>query len=151
MQALTIYQPWAELIICGKKSIEVRTFWPRVQLPMLVAIHAGLTIDRTAPHDVCELAAPDARNAFRRGGIIGMARLVERIGFGDYGEIEGRAMWERLVNQHLNPADGWAKNKVGFRFDYPVCFPDLIPCRGKQGLWALPDDTAEEVEKAIGR
>jgi len=148
MHALTVKQPHAELIVCGMKTLEIRTWWPRVQLPMLVAIHAGKRADEFAPAELWRMADPHLLHgkwAERMGGIVGVARFVERIGFGDYGEIEGRAMWERLADQHLNPLDSWAPNKVGWRFEAPVRFPEFIPCRGRQGLWMLP----EEAERLV--
>jgi len=115
---------------------------------MLVAIHAGKQADELARFGLWHLAGPHLLHgkwAERGGGIVGVVRFVERIGFGDFGEIEGRAMWERLADQHLNPLDSWAPNKVGWRFEAPVRFPALIPCRGRQGMWTLP----EEVERRV--
>ena len=154
MHALTVRQPHAELIVCGMKTLEIRTWWPRVQLPMLVAIHAGKRSDFDAPRELWDRAGfsyfPISQVALsktaRWGGIIGVVRFVERIEFCGYlGEIEGRARWERLADQHLNPLDSWAPNKVGFRFEDPVRFDKIIPCRGRQGLWTLP----EEVERLV--
>ena len=42
MQALTICQPYAELILRGAKLVENRTWWPPVQLiGQRFAIHSG--------------------------------------------------------------------------------------------------------------
>ena len=165
MHALTVKQPYAELIVCRKKSIEIRTWWPRVQLPMLVAIHAGKTPDM-GPRDLWKMAGFDLgiavtsvaerEEALRLGGIIGVARLAGRIGFGKRGWSElslmvGRREWGEMASKHLNPVDSWKLGLIGWRFEAPVRFPDLIPCRGKQGLWTLPDDVAGKVERALAR
>jgi len=155
MLALTIRQPWAELIVCAKKTIEVRTWWPRLQLPVLVAIHAGKmpapeTLD-TLPVRELAYRLCDYQFDQRLGGIIGVARFVERIEFCGYlGEIEGRARWERMADQHLNPLDWWTSDKIGFRFDQPVRFEQLIPCRGRQGFFELAEDVAAAVITAKG-
>ncbi len=160
MHALTIRQPHAELIVCERKTIEVRTWWPRVQLPILVAIHAGKTADWSSLAGLFAMARFDPQIEVtdradeylrqRLGGIVGVAMLVERIEFCGYlGEIEGRARWERLADQHLNRLDSWSKNKVGFRFEGPIRFPEIIPCRGRQGLWELPEDVEGLVAAAI--
>ena len=155
MHALTVRQPYAELIVCGKKSIEVRTWWPRVQFPMLVAIHAGKEIDRSADLSLWGDAGADSdwQTLKRLGGIIGVARLVERIGFGKRGWHElslmvGRREWREMASKHLHPVDSWRLGLIGWRFDQPVRFPDLIPCRGKQGLWVLPEEVARRVAAA---
>ncbi len=150
--ALTIHQPYAELIVCERKALEVRTWWPRVQLPLLVAIHAGKTVDAAADLGLWGDAGAESdwQTLKRLGGIVGVAQFVERVEFCGYlGEIEGRARWERLADQHLNRLDSWSKNKVGFRFEGPIRFPEIIPCRGRQGLWELPEDVEGLVAAAI--
>ena len=159
MHALTVRQPWAELIVAAKKSIEIRTWWPRVQFPMLVAIHAGTQVDQNAPRELWTAKSWSSTGRGERlGGIIGVVRFVDQIRFGSDpyyrrqgGGVRmmsaslGRERWEGMADQHLNPLDWWADNLVGFRFDQPVRFPALIPCRGKQGLWVLPAEVAEQL------
>ena len=85
-------------------------------------------------------------------GIIGVARFTERIEFCGYlGEIEGRARWERMADQHLNPLDWWNEKMVGFRFEGPVRFEEIIACRGRQGFFELVEDvTAAVISAAKG-
>jgi len=154
MLCLTVRQPWAELIVCAKKSIEIRSWWPRLQLPVLVAIHAGKQYDEAAPMLVHDAHLNCSRRVItpRFGGIIGVARFTERIEFCGYlGEIEGRARWVRMADQHLNPLDWWTRKSIGFRFDQPVRFERIIPCRGRQGFFELPEDiTAAVISAAKG-
>ncbi|CQR74146.1 ASCH domain protein [Sporomusa ovata DSM 2662] len=44
MKAITILQPWASLIACGKKQIETRNWATKYRGP--IAIHAGARFDR---------------------------------------------------------------------------------------------------------
>jgi len=164
MIALSIKQPWAELLVAGHKTIEIRTRWPRrpnLPLPVLVAIHAGKTWDDAAPKFVSHPgdAYLYARQSYhRRGGIIGVARFLGRIHFStrEMGPAEAeraRAWWESLADQHLNPLESWTDNLVGLRFDNPVRFPHVIPCRGggsgRLGFFGLAEDVAELVVTAM--
>lgn len=148
MYALTVRQPHAELIVCGKKTIDVRTWWPRVQLPMLVAIHAGKEPDKAA----CSLAwmladsdlGPEGRHlSDRLGGIVGVARLVERIEL-DY------MTWHRRQSEHLNPGNAYRPDRKGLVFADAVRFDAIIPCRGRLGLWELPEEMEREVRRRMG-
>lgn len=67
MKALTIHQPYAELIASGAKVIENRT-WPTHHRGHL-AIHAGKSRDWLAP-----MSDP---NRFVYGAVVAIARLVD--------------------------------------------------------------------------
>ena len=45
MMCLSIKQPWADLIMSGKKDIEIRTWEPKFMIPRTILIHAGKKID----------------------------------------------------------------------------------------------------------
>jgi hypothetical protein len=66
--ALSIRQPWAELIISGRKDVELRNWTDRYR--GVVWLHTGAKSD-----DVAE-ARFGLRNQFR-GGLVGFAELVE--------------------------------------------------------------------------
>jgi hypothetical protein len=84
--ALSIRQPWAELIMQGRKTLEIRTWKAGYRGP--IWIHTGLHVDE----------ALDTRFALRdlfRGGLIGVVELksiepVDEIG------------WEAWRDRHLD-------------------------------------------------
>lgn len=89
--ALAVRQPWAWAIVHGGKRLEnrsapaVRNLLARVNLPVTIAIHASLGMTRVeywhAAHfmmDKLNLDCP-APNELQRGGIIGVARVVDVI------------------------------------------------------------------------
>lgn len=97
----------------------------------------------------------------RFGGIIGVARLVDRIAFGPPPSIRGtqeeavelvrgHELFRELQPEHLNPLDWWAENLTGLRFDQAVRFAEIIPCRGKLGLFELPEEVGEAVRERRG-
>jgi hypothetical protein len=151
MYCLSVKQPWAEALLIGAKSIEVRTWWPRVQLPMFIAIHAGKSVALDAPANVWNAARMKPSHpsmVSRLGGIIGAATLVERI---DFSLSEGKRNWQRYAAEHMNPLDWWADNLVGLRFADPVRFPRLLPLRGRLGLFEVHEDMARAVEQELAR
>ncbi len=115
MKALSLRQPWAWLASHGHKTIENRTWATDYRGPLL--LHAGLQPDRKF---VRLLAAPLAAIAlpheFERGGIVGLAELVECVTASD-------SPW--FVGPY-----GWV-----LRDARPVTF---MPCRGRLGLFEVP-------------
>ena len=80
MKALSIRQPWAELIVAGLKDIENRTWRTDYRGPVL--IHAGTKIEpidaalRELVKRISGFDLPDAAN-LPRGGIVGQAEIVD--------------------------------------------------------------------------
>jgi hypothetical protein len=127
MKALTVCQPYAELIVSGAKPIENRS-WPTRYRGEL-AIHAGKSRDWLEADDLREF--PDM--AF--GAIVGVARLV---GSPELSRVsDWRPEWLHLAgHEHANGPFCWILESIE-RLARPV------PCRGAQGLWTLgPDDVA---------
>src|SRR5262249_34288315 len=85
--ALSVRQPWAELIIPGRKSIEVRTWWTEYR--GLLWIHASLKKNAELDHQFGFV------NLFR-GGFVGRVALTTIVRF-------DRERWERWRNRHLTP------------------------------------------------
>jgi len=115
VKTLTLYQPWASLVVDGRKDKETR---PR---PLghrgYLAIHAGLKIDREA----CVRFGYDP-DTIPRGAVLGVVNMVDclstthpAVKADDYGDYRpGRyAYFLELVQ----------------KFEYPK------PARGYQCLW----------------
>ncbi len=60
-----------------------------------------------------------------------------------------RGSFEALAAEHLNPLHWWHPNMIGFRFDQPIRFPELIPCRGRLGFFELPEEVESHVEEML--
>lgn len=119
MNALTIRQPWAWLIVNGYKDIENRswktnhrgTFW----------IHAGKSFDHMGyvtvmhTHPDIPLPAPDE---FPMGGLVGTVDI------------------EDCVESSDSP---WFTGKYGFVLKNPTKVP-LIPYRGQMGFFNIPEE-----------
>lgn len=136
MKALSLTQPWAQLMADGRKHIETRS-WPPFESAygQLIAIHASKGWKRA---DVQQASAwqYDA-DRLPRGAIIAIVRLrdampTDRVrpgleaAFGDY--APGRWAWITELVKKL---------------DAP------IPCWGHLGLWGIPPHLAAQIEKEI--
>lgn len=128
MHALTLWQPWAHLIVRGQKRIENRTWAPPPSLhEMFFAIHAGKQWDGVAAKSVSDagLHAPFAlrREQVTFGAIVGVARLVG------------------VVKKSASP---WFIGPLGWVLD-DVQAIDPVQCKGAQGLWQLTEEQTQTV------
>lgn len=129
MKALTICQPYAQLIVRGEKRVENREWPTRYRGPLL--IHAGKSR---------EWLADDVPGTFRDwgdplvfGAALGIAQLVDvldiaRIERGDY---DAKHPWLR---EHYHTFGTWCWVLEDVRR-----FGDPVPWTGAQGLWDFPE------------
>lgn len=115
VKALSIKQPYPHHIFHDGKDVENRD-WPTKGRGWFI-IHAG--VSKT------ELA--DSQMHLPRGGVVGMARIVD------------------CVTAMDSP---WFFGKFGFvlRDAFPL---PLIPCRGQLGFFTLPPEVNEQIAAAI--
>ena len=125
MKALSIRQPWAELIIQGCKTIELRT-WTTHHRGRL-AVHAAQTVAETA----CQVHGLDP-TTLPRGALLGTVEVVEVTPLDE-------ALWEDLRQQHLGlgPFPG---PRYGWRLADPQRLPQPIPLPGRLGLCNVSDE-----------
>lgn len=140
MRALTLWQPWAQLVAEGIKPIENRSWEPpRSVLGQRIAIHAGkryevgewkYMLDAEEDHvrDVCERAKTIS------GCIVGTAVVAA------YARADELDVGGFLIRQSR-----WFVGPVGWLLKDIVRLPEPIPCRGAQGLWTLPPDIEAKV------
>ena len=72
MKALSFRQPWAELILQGRKTMDLRTYRTSHRGPL--AIHASRKVER----DACLEHGLDPDN-LEAGGVVGVVELVDVI------------------------------------------------------------------------
>jgi hypothetical protein len=120
VRAITIRQPWAELIVRGEKDVENRSWRTHHRGPLL--IHAGMQAYREsfADHGVSDDA--------ERGAIIGVVEVVD-------------CTQERSSRWHEEGQWGWYLTRAK-RFRKP------IRLKGRRGLFDVPDrKVAEQIGK----
>lgn len=122
MKAITLTEPWASLVVAGRKTIETRS-WP-TSVRERIAIHAAKAMPGFAREAALEFGLdPDQ---LPRGLVLGSVQLVacarteevrrsvrpEELVFGDFGN--GRWAW---------------------LFVDPLAYEERLPARGSLGWW----------------
>ena len=129
MRALTICQPYAELIVRGDKPIENR-HWATAYRGML-AIHAGKSLqwyDQEVDGDLYGLHLTD----LVLGAVVGTATLAACLHI----DRAWPQRWRHLRDhEHASGPWCWILEDV-------KRFPEPVPCRGAQGLWEWGDSSS---------
>ncbi len=128
MKALSFRQPWAELILQGRKTIDLRT-WPTNHRGRL-AMHASQKVDE----DVCAAYGLDPAS-LTLGALVGTVEVVEMLPLNELS-------WEALRDQHLKSGP-FPGDLLGWRLKDPERLPEPVPMRGRLGLFNIPDELLE--------
>lgn len=124
MKTLSIRQPWAELIILGRKTLELRTWTVKHRGPL--AIHASQTVEREAC--LAHALDPDQVTA---GAAIGVVDLVEIV------ELDADSYAARR-SEHLADEPWGGGPLYGWRLTNPRRLPEPVPMRGRMGVFEAP-------------
>lgn len=126
MKALTIWEPWASLIIMGVKHYETRGWSRKYRGPL--AIHSAKCWTKFQREFTEELIArgllEDGWEPFL-GKVLGLVTLV---GIREVGELRGISQTQRLLGDYSPGRHAW-------RLEDPIRLPEPIPHKGQQGLW----------------
>jgi len=127
MKALSLRQPWADLVVQGKKTLELRNW--TVNYRGSLAIHASQTVDEAA----CRAYGinPDQVTT---GAIIGVVKIV---GIAELNEAS------YLAHKDEHKAEGFFHFKAplyGWSLANPRELPQPIPIHGRMGLFNVPDE-----------
>ena len=135
MKALSIRQPWAELIVQGKKTLELRSWTVSYRGPL--AIHASQTVERAA----CLEQGIDP-DGVTTGAIIGVVDLagIERL---DEGSLAARRA------EHLAGESFMTSPLYGWRLENPRPIDPPLVIRGRMSLFEAP--VGDSGEPAQGR
>jgi hypothetical protein len=123
--ALSIRQPWVDLILRGEKTIEVRPWHIKHRGALL--IHVSGTIDwKTA-----ELFGYDDVLSLPRGGLIGVAEILDVFEF-------TRESWLKMAPCHRVVHPPVREPIYGVVLGGVIAMSHRIPCRGKPLLFPVP-------------
>lgn len=130
MYALTIQQPYASLIIEGKKQVETRSWHTHYRGPL--AIHAGKVVDREALEMFSDLLSEPVETGCFLGTVFlaGCELCPELEGF-EFPPIEYELGW-------------WEDDRYGWVMMEP--HRKWIEARGNQGLWVPKEHDAQTLD-----
>jgi len=127
MRALTVRQPWAWAIVHAGQDVENRSWTNRYAIGT-IAIHAGYGVDplEKLPRGVKK----PGENELMRGAIIGVVDVVD------------------IVDRHRSK---WFIGPLGWVLRNPRPLRRPIFCKGRLGLWQLPQRAQGEITRQLGR
>ena len=135
MKALSIWQPWAQLLATGVKHDETRSWGTKYRGPIL--IHAAKRqMDYTS--EFIELHRSPFYKYFKVMGFGTYENILKL----PYGAIIGMA--ELVDCKKIDYAFGnFTVGRYAWRMEKPVLFDTPIPAKGKQGLWEWEGELPE--------
>ena len=133
--ALSIRQPWIDMILRGVKTLEIRTW--KVQRRGLIALHAPRRIDFSAAY----LYGYSSPWTLARGKVVAVAEIVDVIELSD-------ESWLTFVMQHRQPLP-MAEGAYGVFLKNVRPLERPVACKGRQMLFPLPPDVSEQVRRAV--
>lgn len=140
MKALTIWQPWASLLVSGKKKYETRSWATSYRGP--IAIHAAkrpvrqtidaLVADRGAGWLTLDyfdslFMRPGELNQLPTGAIVGTAILTRC-------NLVTEAFLAKLTPMELALGD-FTLGRYAWEFHGMIPVEPAVPAKGMQGLW----------------
>lgn len=147
MKALTIWQPWATLIIIGAKPFEWREWDYRTRVPG--AIHHRIVIHaanrKVNTQEVAVLLHDLGTRRDGSGLDVEKARpLLERAYRNPNCLPLGAGLGTAVIGEPRTAAQVYPDNprcdasRWGWPMGDPVAFEPIVPCRGAQGFWNWP-------------
>lgn len=120
MKALSLKQPFAELIVSGKKTIEIRKWRTKFRGEFLIHASMGVNKEAMKKHGFDNLPS---------GVIVGKAKLVDVI------EYKDEADFKKDQNKHLASSD---YGKFGFVLENAKRIKE-VPAKGQLNFWNFED------------
>ncbi len=146
MKALSIKQPYAGLVIAGIKTVENRSWAPKLA-------QGTIAIVSTASPDAAKWWGPERESCKKlkvafpeelckiNGSILGTVTFDHIIWMSEKGKPEtDAAAWPP------NWKTWWIPDSIGFIFEHPKKLLRPIPLKGRLGLYALDENVVEEIE-----
>ena len=145
MKALTLFDPWATLVVLGAKQYETRS-WPTSHRGPL-AIHVSKKWDT-------ELQAQGWQEPFYSAALgradFGVATGCI-IGMVDIQGIFPTSSWQCESSLELTEKErafgSFSPGRWAWRLYNPRRLATPIPCTGHQGIWNVPPDIAAKVSR----
>jgi hypothetical protein len=150
MRALSLLQPWAQLLVTGVKTIETRAWQPKFKGTLYIHASSGHHEDVDKIISYCREKNLPLADQLTKGAIIGSVdvqtygRPKELLTAAKAG-IKGLTMedWEReCILGDLSGPGRW-----GWLVTGPVLFKNPITCKGALSVWSIPESLEAAIEQ----
>jgi len=136
MKCLSIRQPWADLILKGKKKVEIRTWNTKFRGYFLV--HASKTIDKAALNTYAKIHSLNP-SELNQGCIIGYAKLVDVVVYNNKDDFLHDNSRHLSINANKDyPVYGFVLENV--KKIKPIKY------KGKLGFFDIPELRIENIK-----
>jgi hypothetical protein len=156
MKTLSLYQPWATLVVIGAKKFETRSWATNYRGPLL--IHASKKFTREDQR-LC-YAAPFSKyvggHFLDRGAILGRVELVDCITTEEWlkqntqpaGPIKrlvlvdttkGEELFLKQTSAEEYHFGDFSYGRFAWKLENPIEFDEPIAAKGSLGLWEFPE------------
>lgn len=136
LAALSIRQPWIDMIVRGAKTIEVRD--REIQRRGPIALHAPWSIDFAAAYFYGYREPWD----LPRGRILAVAEIVEVVAL-------DADSWRRLLRRHRQVLPR-RRGSLGVRLERVRALERAVRCRGRPGVFGLGSRVERTVRRLAG-
>ena len=132
MRALSLYQPWASLIVYGHKRIETRSWSTTYRGTLLIHASKNKRWMPDFPRLLHDAGIPDAMTDLPTpcGAVLGSVEVVDCLKSEEFSESDVGTQ-ERLLGDYRPGRYGWVLRQ-------PVVFTTPVYCAGHLGLWEVP-------------
>lgn len=146
MKCISLWQPWATLLVYGYKIHETRSWPTNVRGP--VAIHAAKKKDSEARWLSTEFPFADALdgtefNDLPFGCLLGTVQLVDCIPT----EVAYPDNWDHGRNDFY--FGNFEPGRWAWKCESPTMLSDPIPYKGAQGFFEVPDELFRHVDPVL--
>jgi hypothetical protein len=129
--ALSVRQPWAELLISGRKSMEIRTWAPDYRGRLW--LHAGSKMDP-------RLERQFGLEGAYKGGFIGSIQLAAVVPLTS-------DRWTQWRQHHLDTGQ-YRDDMLAWIMESPRRFHTPVPGSGRLGIFKVSDDIFQQLATA---
>lgn len=137
LKALTLLQPWAQLMADGRKSYETRSWYPwSLKRGELLAITAAARFDYEL--GVVSAGFGYAPSELSLGHVVAVVRF-----------LEAHKTEHTTVSPEEREYGDYRPGRFAWRTGGVVKLATPVPCRGYQGVWVLPDDVEAAVRAQV--
>jgi activating signal cointegrator 1 len=147
MKALTVLQPWAQLLMLGAKRYETRSWKSKHRGPLV--IHAGRTFSEVA-RSLC--AVEPFRSVLAKAAIRGPGYLARGVLLGAV-FLEDCLPTDEVLFDSADAREAafgdFRPGRWAWRMTTPVWLREPIPIRGKRCIFDVPDGVCSTLMSAM--